>query len=61
MYYTAAATIAIQVIVAIFVYGKLTQKVSTNTETLKEHDKQLLRHDREIGEVYGEVGLRRQA
>jgi hypothetical protein len=55
----ATVTVLVQLAVAIFIYGKLTERVNTHTEDIKGLKSTTQKHEGEIGELYGHAGLRR--
>jgi hypothetical protein len=54
-----AVTIVCNFAVAIFVYGRLTERVKVHTEQIKVLDGTSERHEGEIGQLYGLAGVSR--
>jgi hypothetical protein len=52
-------TIIVQVLVAAFVYGRLTERVKGHGEKIKTLESDNKRHEGEIGELFGHARINR--
>jgi len=52
---TLGGTLLIQALAAVYIYGKLTQKVTDLTSWSKKHDGELADHDRQLYDHEGRI------
>lgn len=52
-------SLVIQLLVAVFFYGRLTQRTDEHGNKLEKLEAKTDKHDGEIGVVYGTLGLKR--
>lgn len=57
---TVAVTVLIQLGTAIFIYGRLTERVKSHSEDIKDLKAVAQKHEGEIGELFGHVGASRR-
>jgi hypothetical protein len=57
--YQLIGTIAVQLLVAVFVYGKLSERNKVHTEQIQKLETKTDKHDGELGVVYGTLRLKR--
>jgi hypothetical protein len=52
-------TLFIQLVIGVFVYGRLTERNKVHTEQISKLEDKTDKHDGEIGQVFGKLGMNR--